>query len=206
MKRGRLVAALVASALVIGAVVLVITLSVIPLPDFDELPSATLSGSLAFVSDDNCVHLAQLETASVSELRCEPERSWIEHLAWTEDGIEATTFGNVVVTKTLDPATGEILETVVREAGLPPEPSPTPQWVIVDRPQPGVIVLSDSSGDELLRIEAPERYWIEPAAVDDGAVAFVDSTERLAVFEPHGAGPFLVAENVRSWPPPVWEP
>ncbi len=77
-----------------------------------------------------------------------------------------------------------------------------------DQPETGVVVLYDTSGAELLRLEAPEQYYITSAArrPDGNLIAIADSSGRLGVFEPGGSGPFLVSDGMRAWPTPVWAP
>lgn len=209
MSRRRLLGAMVASVVVIAAVVVIIALSVIPLPDFATLPAGELDESMSFVDEENCVQIADLSAGSVTELSCEPDQAAIDHLAWTNSGIEITTYFNQPITKVLDPETGEILASRTGDEATDPSEAERPiDEVFVNRPDEGVIVIYDEDDKELLRLEAPERYWIETAiqSADGRLVGFADSTGRLAVFETSGAGPYLVADNVRSWPPPVWEP
>jgi len=209
MSRRRLLGAIVASVVVIAAVVVIIALSVIPLPEFATLPAGELDGSMSFVDEENCVQIADLSAGSVTKLSCEPDQGAIDHLAWTDSGVEITTYFNQPITKVLDPATGEILETRTGDEATDPSEAERPaDELFVNRPAEGVIVIYDDDDNDLLHLEAPERYWIETAiqSADGRLVGFADSTGRLAVFEPRGARPYLVADDVRSWPPPVWEP
>ena len=209
MSRRRLLGAIAASVVVIAAVVVIIALSVIPLPEFATLPAGELDGSMSFVDEGNCVQIANLEAGSVTELSCEPDQGSIDQLAWTESGVEMTTYFNQQITKVLDPETGEVLETRTGDEATDPFEAERPaDELFVNRPDEGVIVIYDEDDNELLRLEAPERYWIDTAvqSADGRLVGFADSTGRLAVFEPSGVGPFLVADNARSWPPPAWKP
>ncbi|MGC2241536.1 MAG: hypothetical protein WA726_11950 [Acidimicrobiia bacterium] len=210
MNRRRLITSLVASVVVIAAVVVIIILAVIPLPEFANLPEGKLTGSLTFVDEDNCVLVADLGKGTVTELRCEGENNYIEYLVWTEKGVEETTFQNRATTRVLDPVSGEVLETNTGdESYLDRSSNEDPMdGLVTDQPESGVIVLLDSSGTELLRLEAPERYYITSAAhqPDGNLIAIADSSGRLGVFEPGGSGPYLVADNVRPWPAPVWAP
>jgi hypothetical protein len=210
MNRRRLITSLVASAVVVAAVIVIIVVALIPLPEFSELPEGRFTGSLAFIDEGNCLNVADLEKATLTELRCENDNSYIEYLGWTEKGVEATTFQNRATTKVLDPVTGEVLETKTGdESYLDPSANEDPMdGLVTDQPEPGVVVLYDSSGTELLRLEAPEQYYITSAArrPDGHLIAIADSSGRLGVFEVDGPGPYLVADNVRSWPAPVWAP
>jgi hypothetical protein len=209
MSRRRLLGAIVASVVVIAAVVVIIALSVIPLPEFATLPAGELDESMSFVDEESCVQIADLSTGSVTELSCEPDQGAIDHLAWIDSGIEITTYFNQRITKVLDPETGEILETRTGDKATDPSEAERPaDELFVNRPDEGVIVIYDEDDNELLRLKAPERYWIETAtqSADGRLVGFTDSTGRLAVFEPGGASPYLVADEVRPWPPPVWAP
>lgn len=203
----RLIGAVVAATAVITAVVVIIAVSVVPFPGFTELAAGTFSGSLAFVGEDNCVHVADLGSAATTELRCESEQNRIERLEWTAQGIEATTYFNIPTTKVLDPGTGEVLET--RSGEEMPEPvDRSGGELAVGWPEDGVIAIYDEQGDELLRLDAPERYRIEsPMTSPDGdLIAFVDSVNRVAVFDRNGRGPYQVTDDASSWPPITWMP
>lgn len=199
--------AVIASMAVIALVIVVIALSLVPLPDFAALEPGQLSGSVAFVDEENCVLIADLERASVDELRCEPEQGWIDELAWSDRGIEITAYLNQPTTRVLDPSTGEVVDTLVGDEVIvePPENAGT---LLVDRRSENEVVIFDENGRELLSLPASERYWVEVAAPspDGEAVAFVDSLGRLAVFDRKTVEPTLVFEDVRSWPYPVWRP
>ena len=192
------------SVFVLGGVVVVLVTALVPLPHFDSISPAQFAGRLAFVDDDNCIFLAELETADLTEIRCESERGWVDDLRWTEEGLEVTTYLNQPTTKVIDPADGTILATKIGD-----EVSPRSEAgdFVIDSPQRGTVVLNDAELNELLRLTGPERYWIESVSSNDsGLISFVDSHGRLAIFEPPGSVPVLVADSIRSWPAPAWEP
>jgi hypothetical protein len=194
---------------VIALVVVIVLLAVVPLPEFATLPEGKLTGSLVFVDEGNCVVVADLETVTTRELRCESENNYIEYLDWTEKGVEETTFQNRATTRVLDPVSGEVLETnILGDSPIGLNDRDPMDAMTTDQPETGVVVLYDSSGTELLRLEAPERYYITSAAhqPDGNLIAIADSSGRLGVFEVDGPRPYLVADNVRSWPAPVWSP
>lgn len=210
MNRRPLAVAVTGSVLVVGVVIVIIVAAMIPLPELTDLPEGRFDEAIVFVDEDNCIHVADLRPATTTELRCEPEQNWIEHLAWADDGIEETTFMNGPTTKLLDPDTGEILETRIGDwTSEPPVTEDQFDGMTVDRPEEAKIVIYDRTGDTLLSLDAPERYWIQSALRSPGEgqlVAFTDSAGRLGVFEPGGGGPYLVAQDLRGWPPPAWSP
>ncbi|HEX6220235.1 MAG TPA: hypothetical protein VF115_03990 [Acidimicrobiia bacterium] len=203
----RTAVALAAAAGVVALVVTIIVVSLVPLPEFEPLAPNNMSGSLAFVDEDNCVHIANLGAATVTELRCEPEQAWIEEITWTEQGIEITAYLNQPTTRVLDPLTGEILGTRVGDEVIS-DPPLAPVGLVVDSPDEGEIVIFDEDDRKLLILQGPERYWIESAIpnTDLGLVAITDSLGRLAVFDRNEPEPLLVSDDARSWPYPVWEP
>lgn len=189
---------------VIALVVIVIAVSLVPLPVFEPLPAGTMTGSLAFVDEDNCLNVADLDHATVGDLRCEPEQTWIDVITWTTRGLEITTHGNQPITRVIDPLTGEVLET--RTGADIAEPPVDLIGLSVDRPDEGAITIYDEIGRVLLSLEGPDQYWIDSAIPHSGLVAITDSQGRLAVFDRDLLDPYLVAEKVRTWPYPVWEP
>jgi hypothetical protein len=209
MNQRRLAVAVIGSVLVVTMVVVIILAAMIPLPAFADLPRGRFDEVLVFVDEDNCIYVADLGPGTITELRCEPEPNWIEHLAWTSNGIEETTYRNGPTIKVLDPDTGQILETRVGdETSEPPVTDDQFDGMTVDRPEEGKIVIYDETGNTVLSLDAPERYWIQSvtSSSDGELIAFADSAGRLGVFEPGGEGPYLVAEDVRGWPPPAWAP
>lgn len=201
----RQVPAIVASLAVIGAVIAVIVVAWIPLPEFAPPSPGTMAGSIALVDQDNCIQVTDLGRATTDQIWCEPARGWIDQIAWSEEGIEMTTYLNQRTTRVLDPDTGELLET---RTGNDVEPPPPVESLVVDRPDSSELVVYDETGDELITLTAPESYWIEVAlpSPDGRLVAIADSAGRLAVFARDDQVPVLVAEDVRPWPYPVWRP
>ncbi|MGA8040955.1 MAG: hypothetical protein WCA93_12685, partial [Acidimicrobiia bacterium] len=127
----------------------------------------------------------------------------------TEKGVEVTTFQNRATTKVLDPVSGEVLETnILGDSPVGLNDRDPMDAMTTDQPETGVVVLYDSSGTELLRLEAPERYSINTAARQPGGdlIAIADSSGRLGVFEIDGPGPYLVTDGINAWPAPVWAP
>jgi hypothetical protein len=201
----RQVLAIVISLAVIGAVIAVIVVAWIPLPEFAASIPGTMAGSIAFVDQDNCVQVTDLGPATTDQIWCEPGRGWIDQIVWSEEGIEMTTYLNQRTTRVLDPDTGELLET---RTGNDAEPPPPAESLVVDRSDSSELVVYDETGDELITLTAPESYWIEVAlpSPDGRLVAIADSTGRLAVFALDDRVPVLVAEDVQPWPYPVWRP
>lgn len=199
--------AAIASAVLIGLVITIIALSLVPLPDFPELEPGRIRGSIAFVDDDNCVIVANLEEATSNELHCEPEQGWIDDLAWSDRGIEITSYLNQPTTRVLDPSTDEVVDTLVGDEVIA-EPPGADVTLLVDRRSENEVVVFDEEGRELLSLPASERYWVDVAVPSSNGelVAFVDSLGRLAVFDRKAIAPALVSESVRSWPYPVWSP
>lgn len=192
------------SAIVIVAIVVVIALSLVPFPDFASLDGGHLDGAIAFVDESNCVLAADLARATIAELHCESEHEFIDALAWSSEGIEISAYLNQPITRVIDPTTGDIIETRSGDVGAPPSVG----GLIVDRDSDGDIVIYDEENEKLLTLSGPDRYWIEVALPDPASdlAAITDSLGRLAVFDRAEGEPFLVAENVRSWPQPVWRP
>lgn len=183
----RRIIAIVASLAVIGAAVSVIVLSWVPLPDFVPLEAGIFLTSIAYIDEDNCLQVADLGRGTVSEFWCESERGWIDGIAWTESGVEMTIYLNQPTTKVFDSDTGELIET---RAGDRVGPPATREGLLVDSPDRGGVVVYDEEGDELLVLNAPERYWIEAAlpSPDGHLIAIADSHSRLAVFALEGPG------------------
>jgi hypothetical protein len=201
----RQILAIAASLAVIGAVIAVIVVAWIPLPEFAASIPGTMAGSIAFVDQENCIQVTDLGRATTDQIWCEPERGWIDQIVWTAEGLEMTTYLNQRTTRAFDPDTGELLET---RTGNDVEPPPPAESLVVDRPDNSELVVYDETGDELITLTAPESYWIEVAlpSPDGRLVAIVDSAGRLAVFARDDQVPVLVAEEVRTWPYPVWRP
>jgi hypothetical protein len=203
----RRIFAVVASVAVITAVISILLISRIPFPDFLTLQPGAFSTSIAFVARDNCVKLADLGRATVTELRCEPEQAWIDQIEWNDSGIEITAHLNQPITRVLNPNTGELIETRTGAEVIAPPP-PTQEHLVVTRPDSDRIVVYDEQGRELLVLNGPERYWIEAAIPnpDGKLIVIADSQGRLAVLDRSERVPYLVDEDVLSWPYPVWEP
>ena len=201
---GRVVVSISAAVLLLVAVVVILITALVPLPQFGPLQPSQYEGGIAFVDTDNCIFVARLETAETMELRCEPERGWIDDLQWTDEGLELTTYLNQPTTKVIDPSDGTVLATRIGDQVAPRLDS---NKYVVDSPERGTVVLTDASSTELLRLQGPERYWIDSVSDDgSGLISLVDTHGRLAIFELPGTAPTLVAQGVRSWPAPVWEP
>ncbi len=193
-----------AAATIVGGVVLVVILAVIPLPDFGNPLEGRFEGALAYIDTDNCVNVARLNEATTRELRCEPDRVWVDDLQWTSEGLEVTTYLNQPTTKILDPKDGSVIDTM---PGVVVAPRTQLDGFVIDRPAPGELVVTDMAGNELIALEGPESYWIEAVTGDgSGLFALVDSHGRLAVFDTGRDHPSLVGEDVRAWPPPAWQP
>lgn len=204
----RAVVAIVASALVLIAVVLLIVfVAIIPLPDFEELSPGLATGRIAFVtSDADCVVVADLQLDAITELSC--EYPFPEGLAWSRSGIELTVFsgGPEPIRVTLDPDTGDELDAESVGAGEFPPPGGDPSFVRRGREEGPTLVGPD--GNVVLALDGPESYGIEAVVTDTDEtwIVFVDSLGRLAVFEIGTETVYLVTEDVRSFPQPVWEP
>lgn len=196
-----------ASVAVIAVVGVVIAVALVPLPDFRPLPANTLQSSIAFVSNDNCLVVADLATGTGQELRCEPEEGWINEVEWTDEGIKTITYLNQPTARILDPETGSIVRTLTGNEVIA-ETQDGGEALVVDRPVSGTVIIFDENHRELLRFEAPERYWVDAAvpSPDGDMVAIVDTETRLAVFDRSELVPYLIDTGVSSWPYPVWEP
>ena len=107
---------------------------------------------------------------------------------------------------TLDPDDGTELDVSRIEGGEFPTSDRDPSQVRRGRDGGKSIIGPD--GSTVLTFEGPETYVVETVATDPGEtwIAFVDSLGRLAVFEIGTDTPYLVAEDVRGFPSPVWEP
>ena len=203
----RAVIAIVGSALaVITAILIIVFVAIVPLPDFEEARPGLASGRIAFVSgQDDCIVVADLQLDSLSELTCEYQ--FPEGLAWTRRGIEVTVFSGqpepIIVT--LDPEDGTELDAVEAEPGEFPADRRDPSFVQRGREAGKTIVGPD--GSTVLIVEGPETYALQTVVTnpDETWIAFVDSLGRLAVFEIGTESVFLVADDVRSFPAPVWE-
>lgn len=208
MSDRRAVIAIVGSALLVIALVLVIVfVAIIPIPDFDELRPGVTDGRIAFVTEsDDCVMTVDLQLDTTTELTC--DYPFPEGLAWSRDGIEVTVFsgGPEPLIITLDPVDGTVLEETSRDPSLPPSPAADPLVLRRGRDDGSSIVGPD--GTIVLTLEGPETYVVETAVAnhDETWIVFVDSLGRLATFEIGAETVYLIAEGVRSFPTPVWGP
>ena len=201
----RLIPVVVASLAIVAIVVTVLMIAVIPFPEFAKPLAGEFEGRLAFVDSDNCIHVADLATVTITEVFCESEGSFVEQLSWADDGLTFVIYTNATILRRIDPDSGEVLAT---EAIDPVDGREVPGRVASD-------LYMDKDGDTavlrdgaaiVLRLEAPDRYWIEYGAERaDGLYAFTDSQGRLAVFRANTT-PVLIAEDVRSWGGFAWEP
>ncbi len=202
----RLLPVLSASVAVIIAVVVIIVLSMIPLPNFPDLAPGQAEGRLVYVDWDNCLRVADLDRATTTELRCEGDRDSFDGLDWTDEGIEVVLYQPMgPILQVIDPETGSVIATeelndndfdrrIARSIDI---------WT--DREE-GKIVMRTPDGTVVFEAEAPSSYWIEYGETGpDGTWAIVDSEGRLAILE-IGQTPRLVDEDVRSWMSVAWEP
>lgn len=208
MTNRRAIIAIIGSTLLVIALILVIVfVAIIPLPDFEELRPGVVDGRVVFVTQgDDCVVVADLQLHRTTELTC--EYPFPEGLRWSRDGVEVTVFGGgpdpLVVT--LDPADGTVLDETTVDPSGPPQERPDPSLVRRGRHDGASIVGPD--GTIVLALDGPETYVVETVATnaDETAIAFVDSLGRLATFTIGSETVYLVAEDARSFPAPVWEP
>ncbi len=201
----RLIPVVAASVAVIATVAVVLAIAVIPFPEFAPLTAGEFDGRIAFVDQDNCLHVADLDRATTREVLCESDNSFIEQLAWTEEGLGFVIYTNATIRRVIDPDTGAVLITETFDPADGREvPGRLDSDVYMDK-DGNEAVLRDGA-DEVLRFSAPDRYWIEFGIKrTDGLYAFTDSQGRLAVFRAN-TSPVLVAEDVRSWGGFAWEP
>lgn len=208
MNDRRAVIAIVGSALALIALVLVIVfVAIIPLPEFEELRPGVVEGRIALVTDaDDCVIVADLQTTMLTQLSC--DYPFPEGLAWTRDGVEVTVFsgGPEPIRVTLDPTDGTELDAVPLDTGEFPSSPGDPSFVRRGRDDGSSIIGPD--GVSVLTLEGPDSYIVEAVATspDESWIAFVDSLGRLAAFEIGTDTVYLITEDVRNFPTPVWEP
>lgn len=208
MSNRRAVIAIVGSALVLIAAVLVIVfVAIIPLPEFDELRPGLATGRIAFVTDaDDCVTVADLQLDMLTELSC--EYPFPEGLSWSRDGVHVVVFsgGPEPIQVTLDPVDGSELDAAPLDSGDVAPPEGDPSFVRRGRDEGSSIIGPDST--TVLTLEGPETYVVEAVATnpEETWIAFVDSLGRLAVFEIGTDTVYLVTDEVRGFPTPVWEP
>ncbi len=193
---------------VMVAVVVIIVVASVPLPEFPPLVPGQFNASLAFVTETNCIRVADLTDAKVRELHCVSERDWIDDVFWTEAGIEVGAGGFQSTIVVLDPETGDVLETRNRDDTYPGDWSDRDQGLFVDMSSDGKVMIRDGNNQVLVTLEGPETYGIDTlvGASNSQIVALVDSSERLAVFDRDAGQPYLVDINARSYPPPAWKP
>ena len=201
----RLIPVVAASLIVVAIIVTVLAIAVIPFPEFSEPLAGEFEGRLAFVDQDNCIHVADLATVTITEVFCESEGSFVEQLSWTDEGLAFVIYTNATILRHIDPDTGVVLST---ETIDPVDGREVPGRVDSDlyMDKDGDTAVLRDGADIVLRVEAPDRYWIEYGAKrTDGLYAFTDSQGRLAVFRANTT-PVLIAEDVRSWGGFAWEP
>ncbi len=201
----RLVPVVIASVAVVAVVVTVLVIAVIPFPEFLQPVAGQFDGRLAFVNEDNCINVADLASTSIEEVFCETDASFVEQLSWTDEGIGFVVYTNTTILRFIDPDTGAVLSTETVDAGDARRvPEPLASDVYSDRIGDDV-VLRDGA-DIVLRLTAPDRYWVEHGIRRaDGLYAITDSQGRLAVFRVNTT-PVLIAEGVRGWGAVAWEP
>lgn len=188
------------------AVVAIIAAASVPLPKLPPLAPNQVDGSLAFATDGNCIRVADLSDASVRELHCVPERDWISSLYWSEEGVEVTVEGNRSTVTVLDPVTGEVLDT--RSNEFFEDHSIWEQDLYIDRNSDGEIIIVGSDNHIYLTLTGPERYNVHTVSGDPNgpAIAFIDSSGRLAVFDRTIGQAYLVDDHASEYPPPAWRP
>ncbi|KAA3637190.1 MAG: hypothetical protein DWP92_08295 [Armatimonadetes bacterium] len=193
---------------VMVAVVVIIVLAAVPLPDFPPVAPGQFDASLAYVTESNCIRVADLADAEVRELHCVSDRDWIDNVVWTESGIEVGVEGFQSTITVLDPDTGDVIETRNRDGAYPGDWLNQEQNLWVDVPSDGTVVIRDETNQVLVTLEGPELYGVDAVvgASDGQMVALVDSSERLAVFDRNVGQPYLVDTDARPYPPPSWQP
>ncbi len=207
MSDRRAVIAIIGSAIVlIAAILAIVFVAIIPLPDFEELRPGLVTGRVAIVTDADCVVVADLQLDMQTELSC--DHQFPEGLAWSRNGVEVTVFGAGPdpLLITLDPIDGTQLDAVTFDPGRLPPQDRDPSLVRRGRDDGSSIIGPD--GTTVLTIEGPDSYTIESVVTDpaESQIVFVDNLGRLGVFEIGTDTVYLVAEDVRSFPAPVWEP
>lgn len=203
----RLLPVIIASIAVVAAVVVIVVASVIPIPGFPDLAPGQADGRLVYVNGDNCLRIADLDTATTSELRCEDDRESFDALTWTEEGIQAVLYRpSGAVLHTIDPTTGDVLATEdISDDAFDRRLGEDRVDVWTDREE-GRIVVRTPDGAVVFEDEAPSSYWIEYGVEGPtGMWAIVDSEGRLAILDV-GETPRLVDDDVRSWLSVAWEP
>lgn len=197
----------VGSAIGVGvAVVVIIIAASVPLPEFPPLAPDQVDGSLAFVTDTNCIRVAELADAGVRELHCVSEQDWINNLVWTETGIEVGVDGFQSKVVVLDPETGDVIET--RGGDFSDHRPGWDQELSIDVTTDGEIVIRVQNNQVLITLKGPERYGIDTVigAPNGQAVALIDSSDRLAVFDRNVGEAYLVDTEARDHPAPAWHP
>ncbi len=205
--RDRRLIAIVASGIVVVALILVIVfVAVEPIPDFAALEGSGETGYVAWSDDSNGgdrsprVLIANLGTGAVVEADVRGDGA--EGIGWDEDGyLVVIPFGPGPSNEVLvDPDTGEVVGDVEWEPDQqePPWPIPEPVWIEHDD---GHVALERDDTGGIVRFEAPDSYDINSAAAMGASrIVFVDELGRVAVSEPGDpATPILVAEDAVEW-------
>lgn len=197
----------IGAAIGVGVVVVaIIAAASVPLPSLPPLAPNKVNNSLAFVTDGNCIRVADLSDASVRELHCVPQQNWISGLHWSGDGVEVTVEGARSTVTVLDPDTGEILDT--RSGEFFEDHLMWDQDLYIDMNADGEIIIVGENNQVLMTLKGPERYNVHMVSGDPNgpAIAFIDSSGRLGVFDRNIGQAYLVDSHASDYPPPAWRP
>ncbi len=217
---------IIAALVVVGVVVvLVLTLAVIPLPEFPRLaddPDPAIPGTVAFArweDEGTCVLTVPASGGEPTEIYCEENGGFGEFSpGWTPDGLliveEFGPRGEAFVL--VDPDNGEVVERVdfrMDEEGPPGRDMVVyeegPNVFIDGRRGSAQLILETASGTErvLLEAEGPADYWLDWARLspDRAWVLVQDSEGRLLVAATEGdPNVRILAEDVEGWMAAAW--
>jgi hypothetical protein len=206
-----LVLLVAAGVLATVVVVLVLVFGVVRPPALTSLvdepmpaPSAAVAWSAYEQDDGDCLHVARPDR-EVVRLACEVTGGML--VAWDDDGIVMTSWGQHDELVWIDPVSGdEVRRDRVADGG---DLDPHTQEVVTSRRRDGVLAVTrQDTGDVLWAVEAPDTYRVDSGTVspDGDWIALVDSASRLLVVPGDGStAPRVWAEEVPTWTVPVWE-
>lgn len=204
-----LVALILAAVLVVVVVALVLIFGVARPPELAAMadqPDPAPPASVAWTRWDDgfaCVDTLTPD-GMVAEVACELEGGQI--LAWDADGIALWVWGPREMIEVLDPATGEVVDTLAASGQRLDE---GPMDALRVRHDDGTLTVHlRDTGEMLWEVDAHQNYRVRAGArsPDGDWVAMFDSAGRLLVVPADGSmAPRVWHETEEHWQAPVWE-
>jgi len=194
----RLVAIIATGAVVIAAVLIIVFIAVVPVPEYDELQRGQLTGYVAYQSDEDgepsSIQIVNLESLTQVPAEVHPE---FVIVGWDPDGqLVVQDWRSDRRYLLIDPNTGDETGTIEPSAV---DPYAWENTLDVRHDDRTVTIGPSEAGTA--RFTAPETYDIHSAvALGTDHIVFVDELGRVAVT---GTGedvqPLLIASDASEW-------